>query len=235
MKAARAPQPAPAFAGFGPHSLDFFRALGFHQDRTWFEENRILYETEVRAPLEALLARLTTVLGEAGLPLRGDARSIFRLHRDVRFGRDKRPYKTNGGAVLTRDGTKKSPGLLYIHLDPEGCFMAAGFYQPGPEELAAIRRRIARSPAAFGRILDRLDRAGLTLSDGDPLSRSPRGFEEIGDPVLSAAIRNRSFVVRRALTDATILRPDLVEVIVAFAAAAEPLLRFGWDSIEPTA
>ena len=67
----------------------------------------------------------------------------------MRFAKDKNPYKTHAGAVLTRSGAKNDPGLLYIHIDPTGCFVAAGFYQPEPEALARLRaadRARARRP-----------------------------------------------------------------------------------------
>lgn len=220
------------FTGFGPKALDFFRALAFHQSKVWFDENRALYESDVKAPLVALVAALTAACGEAGLPLRGDARSVFRLNRDIRFAKDKRPYKTNGGAVLTPDGAKKTPGLLYIHVDPEGCFTAAGFWHPEPDQLRALRRAIARDPKAFRALLSRLKKAGLALGDGDPLSRLPKGFEGVTDEEAARAIRMRHLVVRRPIADATMVSPALVDEIARFAREAEPLLRFGWHALD---
>lgn len=220
-----------AFSGFGPKALDFFRALAFHQSKAWFDENRALYESDVKAPLVALVAELTARCDEAGLPFRGDARSVFRLNRDIRFAKDKRPYKQNGGAVLTRDGTKNSPGLLYIHVDPEGCFTAAGFWHPEPPHLLALRRAIATNPKAFKAMLAKLKKAGLVLSDGDALSRPPKGFESIEDPAAAQAIRMRHLVVRRPLAAETMVSPGLTREIMAFAEDAAPLLRFGWAAL----
>lgn len=220
-----------SFAGFGPRALDFFKALAFHQSKAWFDENRALYESDVKAPLAALIADLSAGCGAAGLPLRGDGRSIFRLNRDIRFSKDKRPYKTNGGAVLTPDGSKKSPGLLYVHVDPEGCFTAAGFWHPEPEQLLALRRAIAKDPKAFRAVLAKLKKAGLALGDGDPLSRLPKGFEGVEDEEAARAIRMRNLVLRRPLADATMFSPKLAGEIVAFARDAEPLLRFGWAAL----
>lgn len=225
------PRPA-LFAGFGPRALDFLRALAFHQEKAWFEANRALYEQDVRAPLEALIVTLSEGFTQAGLPLRGDARSIFRLHRDVRFGKDKRPYKTNAGAVLTRTGTKASPGLFYIHIDPEGCFAAAGFYRPEPPELAALRTAIRDRPEDFRGVLAELAAAGLQLGDGDPLTRLPKGFEGVSDSELGAAIRSRSLVVRRTIAAGALGTPELVSALLAFGREAEPLLRFGWKALE---
>ena len=221
-----------SFEGFGPRALDFFRALAFHQAKPWFEENRALYEAELRRPLEALLVDLTGAFAEAGLPLRADARSIFRLHRDTRFAKDKRPYKTNAGAVLSRDGTKRSQGFVYVHVDPEGCFAAAGFWQPQPDELLSLRRAIRDRPEAFRAALRELDGAGLALGEGDALARLPRGFEEVDEGDLAAAIRMRNLVARRTIAPDAILSPRLVADLVAFARGAEPLLRFGWEALD---
>lgn len=219
------------FAGFGPRALDFFKALAFHQSKAWFDENRAPYDADVKAPLVALVGELSTMCAGAGLPLRGDARSIFRLHRDIRFSKDKRPYKTNGGAVLTADGSKKTPGLLYVHIDPEGCFAAAGFWHPEPDHLLALRRSIARDSKAFGGVLAKLKSTGLALGDGDPLSRLPKGFEGVEDEAAGCAIRMRNLVVRRPIPDAAMFSRHLVDEIATFAQNAEPLLRFGWEAI----
>ena len=232
------PAEPPAFTGFGPRALDFFKALAFHQDKAWFAENRALYDDEVRAPLVRLLADLTGAFAEQGLPLKAEPKlSIFRLHRDTRFAKDKRPYKTNGGAVLSRDGSKKSQGFLYVHLDPQGCFMAAGFWQPEPDETIALRQAMAARPAAFRNVLSRLEDGKLALGDGDSLSRAPKGFESVDDPVLAPLLRMRNLIVREPIADDMIRRADLRDRLVDFATRAEPLLRFGWtalDSREPS-
>ena len=227
-----APDTADPFTGFGPKALDFFRALAFHQDKVWFEDNRSLYESDVRQPFVALIGSLTARFAAEGLPLRGDARSLFRLHRDTRFAKDKRPYKTNAGAVLTRDGTKRSQGLFYVHVDPEGCFVAAGFYHAEPDQLAALRRRIVDKPDTYRRVVSDLKTAGLALGEGEALSRLPRGFEGVDDPELVRVVKMRSLVTRRPLEADALRRPDLVARLVAFGQEAEPLLRFGWSAID---
>ena len=225
---------APGFAGFRPAAFAFLRGLAAHQTRDWFEAHRADHETEVRAPMAALLVALSAELARRGLPLRGDPqRSAFRIHRDVRFSRDKRPYKTHAGATLTRDGRKMSQGLLYVHVDPEGSFVAAGFHQPAPGELQAIREAIVAAPDMFRGMVDALARAGLDFGpDEDGLRRPPRGFAHVADPDLQAALRRKSFIVRRALPQAALGRPALVATIADVAEAALPLLRFGWAALD---
>lgn len=222
-----------AFAGFGPQSLDFFRDLDAHQSREWFQANRETYEREVRRPMEALIADLSAGFARRAIPLTGEpGRAQFRLNRDVRFARDKSPYKAHAGAALTRDGAKAEPGMLYIHVDPEGSFAAAGFYRPEARELAAIRGAIRDRPADFARILAGLGRAKLPLEPGDPLKRIPRGFEAMADSPLADALKRRSLLVARPLAEADLRDPALVATLDAFARAALPLLRFGWSALD---
>ena len=90
--------PPPPFTGFGPEALGFLRDLAREQDRAWFLANKDRYEATIRAPMASLVAALSNVLAARRIPLRGDPqRAMFRIQRDVRFSRDKRPYKTLRG------------------------------------------------------------------------------------------------------------------------------------------
>ena len=177
-----------SFSGFGPDALPFFKALGFHQTREWFEANRATYETQVKAPLGDLVEDVAAAFAAAGVPLKGDRKaSLFRLNRDVRFAKDKSPYKTQAGAVLTRTGAKDDQGLMYIHIAPDGCFVAAGFYHPEPEDLARLRRAIVRAPAEYQGIVAALAQAKVEFRHEESLKRLPRSFEAIEAPEIAAA------------------------------------------------
>jgi uncharacterized protein (DUF2461 family) len=109
------------FPGFAAADLAFLTGLAAHNDRDWFTANRAVYDDRLKPTLAALIDALNGALAARDLPLAGDPkRSVFRIHRDVRFSKDKRPYKTHVSATLTRDGQKLSPGLLYVHIEPEG-------------------------------------------------------------------------------------------------------------------
>ncbi len=221
------------FRGFGPKALDFFKALKFHQSKDWFQDNRSLYQSEVLDPMIALLDDLTERFGKRRIPLRADGkRSIFRIHRDVRFAKDKSPYKTHAGAVMTRSGGKNENGLLYIHIDPEGCFVVAGFYTPASPELTRVRQAIASNQRGFRRVLTLLDKGGLELSASSRLQRVPRGFEELKDGPLDEIIRLKSFMTEERIAARAIKSPKLAETIVDFAGRALPLLRFGWKALD---
>lgn len=217
------------FPGFQPAAFAFLRELAAEQNRDWFLAHKDAYEADVRWPMTVLLADLTTEFARLGIPLQADPkRSVFRVNRDVRFSKDKRLYKTHIGATLTRDGGKMTQGLLYIHIDPLGCFAAAGFYRPEPAQLQSMRAAIVRDPAAFREVTGPL-RLG---PDEDPLKRTPRGFDHVTDPDIIEALRRRSFITRHPLTEAEVGAPSLIGTLTAFARQAEPLLRFGWRAIE---
>jgi uncharacterized protein (TIGR02453 family) len=220
-----------SFQGFGPAALPFFKALAFHQSREWFEANRSTYETSVKGPLGDLVEDVAERLRKAKIPIKGDRRSVFRIHRDVRFSLNKDPYKTNAGVALTRSGAKSDPGVLYFHLSPEECFFAAGFYLPEPAELGRLRGAAARAPKAFKAMTAKLKKERLALSDEDSLKRAPRGFEEIDDPEVAAAIRLKSLICLRPVAETAIAAPALAEDFYAFGRDALPLLTWGWDAL----
>jgi uncharacterized protein (TIGR02453 family) len=221
-----------SFKGFGPDALPFFKALAFHQNREWFEENRATYETQIKAPFGDLVEDLTAAFARAGVPLKGDRKfSLFRLNRDIRFSKDKSPYKTHAGAVLTRDGAKDDAGLFYIHVAPDECFAAAGFYHPEPDQLSAMRRAIVRAPKAYEKMTKGLDKANVRFRGEERLKRLPRGFETIAEPTIAAAVMRKSHVGSTPIDPARLASPDLVDDLVGFARQALPLLQWGWAAI----
>ncbi len=167
------------------------------------------------------------------VPLTGDAkRSLFRINRDVRFSKDKSPYKTHSGIVWMRPGaTRESAGISYLHIADEGCFVGVGFWQIDRPKLDAIREAIRVDPQGFKTILADAAASGLTLSDGDPMTRAPRGFEDITDPVILAVIKSRNILLKCPLLKREVGSAALVQRVAALTAAGLPLLQFGWDAI----
>lgn len=221
-----------SFTGFGPQALPFLKALGFHQTKEWFAANRAAYESELKGPMGDLVEDLAAAFAKAKLPLKGDRKaSLFRINRDVRFSKDKSPYKTNVGAVMTRGGAKNDTGLFYIHVAPDGCMSAAGFYQPEPDKLANIRAAMARDPKSWKRMLAKLAKARLAPSDEYALTRLPRGFEDVEDDDVAAGLKLKSIVCVREIPQKKLSDPKLVADLVAFAKDALPLLEWGWAAV----
>ena len=221
------------FAGSRPAAFTFFRGLRRNNDPVWFKPRKAVYEAEVLAPFRALVAAVGAALGDAGIPLAGDPlRSIFRIYRDVRFSPDKRLYKTHAGAVLTRSGGKRDPGLLYLHLEPGESMVGAGFWHPEPPLLTRLRRAILGDPDRFVEIADALMAAGCPVSSDSTLTRPPRGFEAAKGTPVADYVCWKSFTAHAALTDREMQSPAVVDHIVDFARLALPLLEWGWAAIE---
>src|SRR5207248_10641060 len=196
------------FAGFRPAAFAFFSELRDNNDPAWFKPRKAVYEAEVLAPFRELIAAVGGALHEAGLPLVGDPRhGIFRIYRDVRFSPDKRLYKTHAGAVLTRSGNKRDPGLVYLHVAPGESMVAAGFWHPGPDILARLRRAIFADPDGFLEIADRLAAAGHPVTSDERLSRLPRGLEMAKGPPAAEYIGWKSLTAHSALSNAEMRSP----------------------------
>ena len=139
-----------AFDGFGKKAIPFLKAIGFHQSREWFADNRDIFERELREPFGDLIEVLAMRLGQAGLGLTGDRKkSMFRINRDVRFSKDKRPYNQHLSAILSPDGTKTSQGVLFVYIGVDRCFAAVAWWQSQPALLHAMRQAVATRPQAF--------------------------------------------------------------------------------------
>lgn len=227
------------FTGFPPATFAFLKELAANNNRAWFTANKSLYEKSVLAPFHALLADVVSALAEKDIPLAGDPKkAIFRVYRDVRFSKEKLPYKTHAGAVLTREGIKGASGILYIHIDPEGCWLGAGFHAPDPEQLGALREAIYIDPPRFQAIRADLAKTGLVLDAAESLSRMPKDYQDAANLPVADALRLKRFVLRRPLTPESVASAALIADAVAFAADALPFLRFGWQALtvlDPTA
>lgn len=219
---------AAQFNGFGEKALPFLKALNFHQSREWFQENRALFEQDLREPLGDLIDVLSERFGEAGIALKGDRKkSQFRINRDVRFSKDKRPYTDHVSAILSPDGTKMEQGVFFVHIGLERCFAAVAWWQPAPPLLQAMRSAIVEKPKVFRAMVSALKKNGLEIGAEERLKRAPRGFEAATEPDLAAAVRNRHFVVRHQIEPQRIHRPELADDLFDFVLHSRPLLDWG--------
>lgn len=224
----------PPFPGFRDEAFAFLRDLARNNRRDWFKPRKAVYDDEVVWPMQCLLAEATHAAARKGLPLRADPRrALFRIYRDTRFSKNKDPYKTHAGAVLSRTGSHKSSGGVYVHVQPDGCFLAAGFWRPETPLLRAWRTRMADDPVAFLTMAAALEAHGLPLRPhGDPLKRMPRGFEALADSDVAPYLRWKSFIVSQPVDEAALQAPGFTQTLVAFMEAAMPLLAYGW-ALEP--
>ncbi|MGA7126419.1 MAG: DUF2461 domain-containing protein [Chthoniobacterales bacterium] len=225
------PTSSPQFAGFSDGALRFLVRLDKNNRREWFNERKAFYKETVEEELRRLVWSTSAALAKKKIPLSTEPqRAIFRIYRDTRFSADKRPYKTNLGAVFTTGG-KPGSGVLYVHVEPKASFEALGFYQPDQPGLTRIREAIADRWKELKSVINRLDRAGLTLRDSDSLKRVPRGFESFADAECAQYLKYKSFIVSRQLTETDLRSPELPSKLTLFASEGLPLLKFGWTAL----
>lgn len=225
----------PDFQGFSQSAFDFFEALKRNNDRAWFTERKALYDAEVKFQMECLLGEFAPSRGPSPLPVRGDPkRGMFRIHRDVRFSRDKQPYKTHAGAVLSRTGGRGEAGIVYVHIEPGGCFVSSGFYAPDRDFLTAWRNRMARNPDGFLSVIAPFTgkRSRYVLRHRGALKTLPRGFSEHAESAVADYLKWKHFLISRPVTDRQAQGRQLVGIVRDTAEAAIPLLDYGWDIFE---
>jgi uncharacterized protein (TIGR02453 family) len=221
------------FDGFADARGRFFGELALHNDRGWFQEHREEYRAGWLEPMQALLGevrpRLVRCYPAHGV---GEPR-VFRIHRDVRFSRDKSPYKTHvaglipvGSSGRARSGVE-APVALYFHVGFEEVLAGAGLWGMDPEALARHRRALAagRSGAEVGRIVAGLRRRGYALEARESTRRVPAGL----DPEHPRAdlLRLKGLVAMAPAIDRRLLRRrDLIGVLAGQARAMAPLVRW---------
>ena len=229
------PSTPDAFTGFRPAALTFLRSLARNNRREWFEANRERYEAEVKRPLQILVEEIDARLGDIAPEMIGNPKkSIFRIYRDVRFSKDKSPYKTNAAAWFYHRDAGHAVGTAAVHggagfyfqIAPRECIVAGGIWMPPTTALKTLREAIADDPNALTLILKRaaFKRAFGSLSEEALLKRTPRGFDP--DHPAAELLKYRSFTVSRPLTEDEILSPRLPDIVAKRYATMLPLIRW---------
>lgn len=220
---------------FTPELFTFLRALRAHNDRTWFAAHRERYEAYVRDPLLHFIADFGPLLHEISSQFVADPRPVggssFRIHRDTRFSKDKRPYKTNAGAQFRHcEGRDVHAPGFYLHLEPAEVFAAAGLWHPGPVELGKVRDAIVSHPETWERVItDPTLRRTHTLG-GEQLTRPPRGYDP-RHPFIDD-LRRKDFVVSTRFSDAEVCHPDFLDRFAQACRTAAPFMRFLTEALD---
>ena len=205
---------------FSADLFDFLTRLKRNNRREWFQKNKEKYEAVIKEPSVRFVLDAAEPLHSISSHLRCDPKSsLFRIYRDVRFSNDKRPYKTHIGIHFSAGAKDAHAPGFYLHLEPGGCFVCAGIWQPDRIPLLKIREAImARS--------DDWKKAtrGLTLSEEDKLSRPPRGFP--CDHPLLEDLKRKSFIALIDLSEDQICGPRFMKEFTACAKRLTPVVTF---------
>ncbi len=205
--------------------LSFLRSLARNNNREWFEKNKNRY-LDARAEFEEFVAQLCKDLPTIDPTLAGTdpKKSIFRIYRDVRFSKDKRPYKTNFAAAFSSIGKGLGMPGYYFHIEPGGKSMVAGgLYMPEAEKLAKVRQEIDYNGESLHRVLsDRKFRKWFDgLWDGDQLKTIPRGYPK--DHPDAALLKLKSFITEHVFSDEEVKSRRFYKSVLAAFDAMRPL------------
>lgn len=209
--------------------FDFLKDLSAHNDRDWFQANRDRYEDHYRQPALRFIADFGPQVRAVSSHLVCDPRpsggSLFRIYRDVRFSKNKEPYKTHCAMQFRHEAGKDAhaPGL-YLHLEPGGCFAAAGTWRPDTPSCRAIREAIAARPESWH------EAVGGHEQFGEQLKRVPAGFAR--DHPAAGALRYKDFGIWRKLSQQDVLAADAHQRLGDAFLAMRPVLRFLCEALD---
>ena len=219
---------------FTPALFEFLSELADNNNREWFQANKSRYERDVRDSLVQFVADFGEKLREISPHMVADPRlsggSVFRIYRDVRFSKDKSPYKTNAGVHFRHEVGREvhGPGL-YLHLQPGFLFAGTGIWRPNSATAGKIRGAIVSNPGRWQGIINDDDFSSVYTLEGESLKRAPRGIDP--DHPLIDHLKLKSFVATTSFTEEQACSPDFIDVYANVCEIASPFTGFLTTSV----
>ena len=215
-------------------TLDFLKQLKAHNDRDWFLANKDRYEKQVRDPFLLLIADLAPAFEKAKLPYVADPRpnggSMMRIYRDIRFSKDKSPYKTGIAAhFVHQEGKDDAAPGFYLYIRPGQSMIGGGVWRPEPKALKKIRDAMAGDPKAWHKATAPLRAGAHKMGSacgliGESLTRPPAGFA--ADLPSIEDIKRKDFAISSPLSDAEVTAPGFNKLVLDRFRASAPFLDF---------
>lgn len=212
---------------FDKDFVKFMKDLAAHNEREWFHENKKRYEKSVKDPFVGFVQELIDKVGKLDKNVKIEPKqAIFRIHRDVRFSKDKTPYKTNASAIISAGGRKDmhSPGM-YIQLGPEDVRVYGGLFQLDTKQLYSVRTYLSKNLKEFNKLLNaKKFKDAFETIRGEQHKKVPKDFAEaIAEQPL---LLNKSFYYFTKLKPALIAKPELVKTIMDHYKIIQPMNEF---------
>lgn len=220
-------------AHFSPHLFKFLKDLKRTNTRDFFQANKDRYLEHVRDPLLAFITDVAPQLEKISPEIVADPRptggSMFRVYRDVRFSKDKSPYKTHASAQFRHAHGKDvhAPGY-YLHLEPGTVFMGAGMWRPDSASLANIRRAIADDPTKWSRLVGSKVILETFKREGDALKRPPRGFSP--DHPLVEDLKRKDHILVARFDESQACEPAFLDLFAQRCRQASRFMAFLADT-----
>ena len=215
------------FGGFPPEAIAFFRGLARNNRRDWFQPRKAVFDEKVKGPMREFVAALNQALADFAPEYATDPdKAIFRIYRDTRFSKDKKPYKDHIGASFPlRGGMDHGHGGFYCAVSHKEVAIGGGVYMPQPPALLAIRNHIAQNPAGLRRILAAAKvRRLLGEMQGEQLARVPKGFA--ADHPAGELLRFKQLYLYTTLEPEIATTTKLFEEVAGRFRAMVPFMRF---------
>ena len=191
-------------------TLHFLKKLKINNNREWFDSNKTEYLAS-KEIFEEFVSELIKGINKFDKKVSLDLKPkdcTFRIYKDVRFSKDKTPYKNNMSASINPGGKKSNIPGYYFHLEPEACFLAGGVYMPMPDDLKAIRQEIDYNPLPLINVLKSASfkKEFNGLDEEDKLKNPPKGFNK--DHAHSEILKNKHFIVSQKFENKVILKKE---------------------------
>jgi uncharacterized protein (TIGR02453 family) len=209
-----------------PQTLTFLRQLRKNNDKAWFDAHRKEYET-AKKDFEGFVAELLKALIplEAELANQQAKDCTYRIFRDVRFSKDKTPYKSHFGAFFARGGRKWDGAGYYLHLEPGAIFAGGGLWMPEPSLLKKVRQEIDYDFPAFKEIVDNKSfRKLFPKLNGEALSRPPQGYD-VNNPAIEF-LKMKSLTAGHPMKDEDLTSGKAIKNVVGVFTTLSPLINF---------
>lgn len=214
---------------FRPALFAFLRDLEKNNDRDWFQANKARYEDGIKEPALQFISDFGPHLKKISphflaIP-KASGGSLFRIYRDVRFSKNKAPYKTHVGIQFRHERARDAhaPGF-YLHLEPGSVFVGAGMWRPDGPSLKMIRDTLVADPAGWRRALQSKAFADGWELEGDALMRAPRGYD--AEHPLVDDLRRKDFIMVRRLSQKAVVAADFPRQFVALCRQTVPFMRY---------
>ena len=220
-------------AWFELEILDFFADLEFNNNREWFELNKKRYESVVKKPMEAFAAEMIGRMQQIDPRISMAPKdAMFRIYRDIRFSKDKTPYKTNAGMYISASG-KNHHGIpgVYFHIDAHSMGIASGFYAPEPAQVRAMRTHIAANPDELNALLEEpAFKALFGTFAGEKNKVLPVEFRAAAE--IQPLLYHKQFYYWAPFEATEVVREDLADLIIRHYEAARPMNAFLTEALK---
>lgn len=205
-------------------NLKFLKELAKNNNREWFSANKAVYERELQNTVDFADTLLTLMKKHDNIENASGKKSLMRIYRDVRFSKDKSPYKTNWGIHFKR-ATKQLRGGYYLHIEPGNSFVGGGFWGPEPADLKLVREAIAADEIELRKILSAksfVQHFGAFGLHGEQLAGVPKGFDK--EHSAADLLKLKQYLIRRDFSDREVQSSDFAKTVNETFKAMRPYL-----------